>query len=286
MAVLRRSVRRIEDFDGLDRLGRPVSAQVSRATQSRVVKNALSGTWLGHALHPMLTDVPIGAWVMAGLLDVLGGSSEQRAARRLVGLGVLAAIPTAAAGSSDWAETEDADRRVGLVHGLGNLAVVALQAGSYLARRRGRRGAGVCLSASGLGMMMGTAYLGGHLSFNRGVGVNHTAFEKLVTQWTDVASVSGLTPDKPIRVVADGVPVVLVRRQENIYALSATCVHAGGPLDEGQLADERVRCPWHGSTFRLSDGTALRGPAATDQPSWQVRVQDDRIQVRSGIRPE
>ena len=281
MPVLRRVVGRIEDFEGLDRLGRPLASQAHRATQSRRVKNALSGTWLGHALHPMLTDVPIGAWVMAGFLDVFGGSSEEPAARRLVGLGVLAAVPTAAAGSSDWAETEDANRRVGLVHGLGNVAVVALQAGSYLARRRGRRAAGAWLSACGLGVMTGTAYLGGHLSFTRGVGVNHTAFEPQVTQWTDVASAAGLTPDKPIRVAADGVPIVLVRREEKIYALSATCVHAGGPLDEGQLLDGCVRCPWHGSTFRLSDGTAVRGPAATNEPSWQVRVLDDRIQVRS-----
>jgi nitrite reductase/ring-hydroxylating ferredoxin subunit/uncharacterized membrane protein len=285
MAVPQRIVRRIEDFDGLDSLGRPLAALARRATRSTVVRNALSGTWLGHPLHPMLTDVPIGAWVMAGFLDVLGGSSGQLAARRLVGLGVLAAIPTAAAGSSDWAETDDADQRLGLVHGLGNLTVVALQAGSYLARRRGRRGAGMCLSASGLGVMTGTAYLGGHLSFNRGVGVNHTAFEKLVTQWTDVASVAGLAPDTPLRVAADGVPVVLVRREEKIYALSATCVHAGGPLDEGQLLDGCVRCPWHGSTFRLSDGTVVRGPAATDEPSWQVRVEGDRIQVRSDIQP-
>jgi nitrite reductase/ring-hydroxylating ferredoxin subunit/uncharacterized membrane protein len=281
MAVLRRVVERIDGFDGLDRLGRPLAAQAHRATQSRVVKYVLSGTWLGHALHPMLTDIPIGAWVMAGLLDVFGGRPEQLAARRLVGLGVLAAVPTAAAGSSDWAETEDADRRVGLVHGLGNLTVVALQAASYLARRRGQRGAGASLSALGLGVMMGTAYLGGHLSFNRGVGVNHTAFENVVTEWTDAASVAGLTPDKPIRVVADGVPVMLVRRDEKIYALSATCVHAGGPLDEGQLLDKCVRCPWHGSTFRLSDGTAVRGPAATNEPSWQVRIQGDRIEVRS-----
>ena len=119
MAVPQRIVRRIEGFDGLDSLGRPLAALARRATRSTVVRNALSGTWLGHPLHPMLTDVPIGAWVMAGFLDVLGGSSGQLAARRLVGLGVLAAIPTAAAGSSDWAETDDdfaslrEDRRFG-----------------------------------------------------------------------------------------------------------------------------------------------------------------------------
>ena len=133
--------------------------------------------------------------------------------------------------------------------------------------------------------MMGTAYLGGHLAFNRGTGVNHTAFEEPETEWTDVGSAADLAPDTPLRVAADGVPVLLVRRAENIYALSATCVHAGGPLDEGQLQDGSVRCPWHGSTFRLSDGTALRGPAATDEPSWQVRVQGDRIQVRSRTVP-
>jgi nitrite reductase/ring-hydroxylating ferredoxin subunit/uncharacterized membrane protein len=284
MAITERVVREVEDLEALDRAARPLAAAAGRATQPRRVKNALSGTWLGHPLHPMLTDVPIGGWVAAGLLDLAGGAQAARAARCLVGFGVLAAVPTAAAGLSDWSDTYGAEQRVGLVHAAGNLTALSLQVASYLARRRGRRGAGVMLSAAGLGIMAGSAYLGGHLSFTRGVGVNHTAFQDNVADWTHVAMLSELAPDKLMRVMAAGVPVLLVRVGERVSALSATCVHAGGPLDEGELADGCVRCPWHGSMFRLSDGAAVRGPAAGGQPAWQVRVEGEQVQVRAGGR--
>lgn len=291
MAIVKRAVReveqvvrKVEGLEALDGPARPLAAAAGRATRARPVKNALSGTWLGHPLHPMLTDVPIGSWVAAGLLDLAGGAQADRAARYLVGFGVLAAVPTAAAGLSDWSDTYGAEQRVGLVHAAGNLAALSLQAASYLARRRGRPGAGAALSAAGLGIMAGAAYLGGHLSFTRGVGVNHTAFQDDVTDWTRVALLSELAPDKLVRVMAGGVPVLLVRRGEQVRALSATCVHAGGPLDEGELADGCVRCPWHGSIFRLADGTAVRGPAATGQPAWQVRIEGEQVQVRAAWR--
>ncbi|MGH9065158.1 MAG: Rieske (2Fe-2S) protein [Acidimicrobiales bacterium] len=132
--------------------------------------------------------------------------------------------------------------------------------------------------------MTASSYLGGHLSLNRGVGVNHTAFEEPATEWTAVASMSDLAQDEPVRATAGGVPVVLVRRGEQVFALSATCRHAGGPLDEGKLVDDCVRCPWHGSMFRLTDGKVMRGPAHDGQPAWQVRVEGDQVQVRVGGR--
>lgn len=284
MTITDRVVSEVEGLETLDRPARPLAAAAGRATQVRWVKNALSGTWLGHPLHPMLTDVPIGGWVAAGLLDLAGGAQAARAARYLVGLGVLAAVPTAAAGLSDWSDTYGPEQRVGLVHATGNLAALSLQTASYLARRRGRRGAGVMLSAAGLAVMTGAAYLGGHLSFRRGVGVSHTAFQDDVTDWSQVALLSELAPDKLVRVMARGVPVLLVRRGEQVRALSATCGHAGGPLDEGELAGGCVRCPWHGSIFRLSDGTVVRGPAAAAQPAWQVRIEGEQVQVRVGRR--
>ncbi|MGH9075635.1 MAG: Rieske (2Fe-2S) protein, partial [Acidimicrobiales bacterium] len=159
---------------------------------------------------------------------------------------------------------------------------VVLQTYSYLARRRGRRLTGMALSTAAVGTMLGSAYLGGHLSFNRGVGVSHTAFEEPVAEWTDVAATGEVGKDgRPLRVSAGGVPVVLVRRGEDVCALSATCVHAGGPLDEGEVLDGSIRCPWHGSIFRLTDGKALRGPAATAQPVWEVRTDGGRVQVRA-----
>jgi len=116
----------------------------------------------------------------------------------------------------------------------------------------------------------------------RGIGVSHTAFQPEVKKWTDVAAFSDLTVDVPMRVKAKSVPVVLVRRDETVYALSATSVHAGGPLNEGELVDGNcIRCPWHASTFKLEDGAVVRGPATMDQPSWEVKIEDGRIFVRS-----
>jgi nitrite reductase/ring-hydroxylating ferredoxin subunit/uncharacterized membrane protein len=284
MEIVDRVVREVEGLEALDGPARPLAAAAGRATRPRPVKNALSGTWLGHPLHPVLTDVPIGSWVAAGLLDLAGGAQAGRAARCLIGFGVVAAVPTAAAGLSDWSETYGAEQRVGLVHAAGNLVALSLQAVSYLAHRRGRRGAGAALSAAGLAVMAGAAYLGGHLSFIRGVGVNHTAFQEDVADWTQVALLSDLAPGTLVRLMARSVPVLLVRQGEQVRALSATCVHAGGPLDEGELADGCVRCPWHGSTFRLADGTAVRGPAASGQPAWQVRIEGEQVQVRTARR--
>lgn len=281
MTVLQRVVTRIENLKELDTLAHPLADQARKATAPSPVKNALSGTWLGHQLHPVLTDLPIGAWVMAGALDLMAPRSGVKAARRLVGFGILAALPTAAAGASDWSDTDGPEQRVGLVHALANVASLVLQAASYLARRRGQRTKGVAFSMTALGATVSASYLGGHLVYNRGVGVSHAAFQEPVTEWTDVASLSELQTDNPTRVMAGTVPVVLVRRGEHVYALSATCVHAGGPLDEGQLVDGCLRCPWHSSTYRLTDGSVERGPAAINQPAWDVQVETGRVSVRT-----
>ncbi|MEV7200907.1 Rieske 2Fe-2S domain-containing protein [Streptomyces griseoluteus] len=272
----------IEDRAALDALTGPAAKLVNKVTQPTAVKNALSGTWLGHALHPVLTDVPIGAWSMATVLDLTTGERGAVAARRLVGLGVLAAVPTAASGASDWADTFGGPQRVGLVHGMLNGAATVLQAASWVARLTGRRRAGVVLSGVGLGLTGASAYLGGHLSYVNGVGVNHTAFEEPTGKWTDVAALTALEEDKPLRVDADGVPVVLVRHGGTVSALSATCTHAGGPLDEGKVdADGCLHCPWHGSAFRLSDGEVTRGPATVPQPDWDVKISQERVLVRA-----
>lgn len=281
MALQQQLVRQIEDQVQLDRISRPIANLAGRATRPDAVKNALSGTWVGHQLHPMLTDLPIGAWVMAAALDWTAPRSGAKAARRLVGLGILAAVPAAATGASDWSETYAAEQRVGVVHAFANTAGLLVQSASWVARRRGRRLTGMALSTAGLGITLGAAYLGGHLSFIRGVGVNHTAFDGAVSDWTDVAGVAELVTDKPLRVTPGGVPVVLVQHDGEISALSATCVHAGGPLDEGEIVGNCLRCPWHASRFELASGKVVRGPASSDQPAWEVRVDGDRLLVRS-----
>lgn len=284
--MLRRLIKYIESLEAFDHVSEPVAGRVQRATSQDAVENALSGTWLGHKLHPVLTDLPIGAWTMASALDVTAGSSGADAARRLVGLGVLATLPTAASGATDGSVSYGAEQRVGLVHAVANLTATAMQAASWVARCRGRRATGMALSGVGLGITAFAAHLGGHLTLVRGVGVNHTAFEPDVTGWTDVAALSELEEGKPARVTPGGVPVVLVRRNGSVHGLSADCAHAGGPLDEGAVsADGCIRCPWHGSVFRLPDGRVTRGPASVDQPSWQVKVDGGRVLVRSSAAP-
>lgn len=280
-ALARGVITATEQWAPLDRVAAPLSRWVGTLTARTPIKNALSGSWLGHQLHPVLTDIPIGSWVAATVLDLTGGSQSASAARRLVALGVLASVPTAAAGASDWAETQGPTRRVGMLHAAANSSATALQLASWLARRGGNRELGVRLSALALGVTMGAAYLGGHLSLVRGVGVNHTAFQDPTSEWTDVAAESDLKDATPLRVSAGGVPVVLVKQPGGVRALSAVCTHAGGPLDEGTLDDRGcLKCPWHGSEFRLSDGGVERGPAAVPEPSWSVKIDAGRVSVR------
>jgi len=274
-------VHRIEQEKALDQFSEPVAKWVSQVTKPDAIKYALSGSWLGHQLHPMASDIPLGAWLMASALDVTGGPTMRPAARRLVGLGVLSAIPAAASGASDWAESYGKQQRVGYVHALANGTGTILQACSWLARRKDRHRTGTLLSLAGLGMTLGAAYLGGHLSFTKGVGVNHTAFQRSVNTWTDVAADDDVTEGQLLRVTAKNVPVVLARNEGHLHALSATCSHAGGPLDQGRIEDGCIVCPWHQSKFKLNDGAPARGPAGSAQPVWQVKTEDGRVLIRS-----
>jgi nitrite reductase/ring-hydroxylating ferredoxin subunit len=271
----------IGKIEALDPLVAAVTKRVQNATQSALVKNALSGTWLGHQLHPLLTDITIGAWLSASAVDFAGSDAASDTARRLTALGNIAALPTMASGLADWSDTYGSDQRVGMVHAIGNTVALGLQMASYRARRRGNRGRGAMLSLAGLGVASASGYLGGHLVFARGVGVNHVAFEYRTSDWTDVAAADALEVDKPLRVDAGGVAVVVVKTEAGLFALSNRCVHAGGPLDEGELVDGCLKCPWHASMFRLEDGRATRGPATIAQPVWDVRVEAGRVEVRA-----
>lgn len=273
----------IEGAKDLDDVAGKVAGLAGRLTSNDAVKNLLSGSWLGHQLHPMLTDVPIGAWSMATFLDLCGGRSSADASRKLVGLGLLSILPTAASGANDYADTYGPEQRVGFVHAAGMVAATLVQTASWRARRKGHHKRGALMSLAGMGLAGSSAYLGGHLTLNQGVGVNHGAFEHPTSDWTDVAADADVTEGQPVRADAGGTPVALVRHRGQVCALSATCSHAGGPLDEGKVTDSGcLVCPWHGSEFRLDDGTVERGPASVGQQAWEVRVTDGRIEVRAG----
>lgn len=282
MKILDSTVKAIETFENFDKFSAPLTKIISKNTQPRVIKNTLSGTWLGHQLHPMVTDLPIGAWLSAAVLDAFSKGTPSPTAKRLVGFGILAAIPAAATGSSDWSDTIGAEQRVGFAHGTANSAALVLQGISYLRRRQGKQKSAIALSTIALGITAFAGYLGGHLTLRRGMGVDHTAFQDRSKKWTKVASLSDLNDDKPYQATVGDVPVVLVSHDGSVYALSNTCAHAGGPLAEGTVEGDCITCPWHGSIFRINDGQVVRGPSSMSQPSWQVRIINDAIEIRSG----
>jgi nitrite reductase/ring-hydroxylating ferredoxin subunit/uncharacterized membrane protein len=281
MNAVRNVIRRLEEAEPLDRFAKPLAEAVGRAVRPRTVRNLLSGTYVGHPLHPMLTDVPIGAWGMSALLDAVGGPSAERAADLLVTAGVLAAVPTAAAGLNDWSDTYGPDSRVGFVHAAVNTAALSLYAASLSSRAHGRRTRGKALGVAGFAVLLAGSYLGGHLSFVRGVNVNRTAWQEGPLEWTAVLSDAELPDGEHRKVDVDGVPVLLYRANGNVWALANTCSHMGGPLDEGTIADDCVTCPWHGSVFGFADGGVVRGPASTPQPRYEVRLSGERIEVRA-----
>jgi nitrite reductase/ring-hydroxylating ferredoxin subunit/uncharacterized membrane protein len=283
---LRYQVDRLERTERLDPVVKTLDDVWSRLLPAGKAKDALHGTWLGHPLHPALTDLPIGCWTSAWLLDLFGGKETRKAATALVGLGVATAVPTIVSGAADWTALGETSkpRRVGAVHAIANAGATWLYGASWLARRRGNHKQGVTLGMAGAALATAGGYLGGHLAYRNAVGVDHTAGEYGVTDWTDVAALRDLPMREPVRRTVGGVDLLLYRNGSTVRALSATCSHLGGPLDQGRVDDECVTCPWHGSAFRLTDGSVVRGPATAPQPAYETRVVGRTVQVR--LEPE
>jgi len=170
LVALAEAVEAQAGLDGLvDALRGPAAVTTAGPTRRRV----LLGHWLGHALHPLLTDLPIGLWTSAWVLDVVPVPGACRAAQRLVGLGVLCAAPTALTGWAEWSRTtEQRVRRVGVVHALANGAAAAVFAGSWLARHRGRHTTGVVLGQVAMVATSAGGFLGAHLALGRKVGTD------------------------------------------------------------------------------------------------------------------
>jgi nitrite reductase/ring-hydroxylating ferredoxin subunit/uncharacterized membrane protein len=276
-------VDRLEEAERLDPATETVGRTVGKLLPAGPLKDALHGRWLGHQLHPLLVALPIGMWSGATLLDFTAGRDGERAAQRLIGAGVLLVAPTAAAGWADWSELGAFERpkRVGLIHAAANNVATVLYATSWLSRQRGNHARGralALLAATGLGV---GGYLGGHLAYSQGVGVNRNADEqKQPRDWTDAAAVADVPTDGLLRIEVSGQDVVLINTAGRLHAMGATCSHYGAPLDQGSLEGECLVCPWHGSQFRLKDGSVARGPATAPQLAYDVRSVGDRVQIK------
>ncbi len=247
------------------------------------IKNVLHGVWLGHPLHVALTDVPIGAWTAAMVLDVIDTISDSgefgAAADSVLMIGVAGALGSAVSGLTDWQDTDPPARRIGLTHALLNIGGVALFTASLVARRRKSRALGRILSALGYAVATVAARLGGNLVYEHRVGVDHSAGQIFPQEFVPVLPEAELGEGFLRRVEHQGVPILLARRGQRIFALAETCSHLGGPLSEGEMAGGGVKCPWHGSRFALEDGRVLEGPAVHPQPCLDVRVRNGQIEI-------
>ena len=254
----------------------------------RPLKLLLNGTWLEHPLHPLVVDVVIGAWTLAIVLDLLAlllrVPNLGLASAIAIGVGILAAIVSIASGLMDWMDIDPEELAVGVTHGVINIVATAFFAVSFVMRWTDRwdiEAAPFVVALIGFLIVSLGGYIGGSLVFRRGVMVNRNAYRRSEPKdFVSVSALKDIPENKPIRVDAKGQPVMLVRRGEGVYAIGAVCSHYGAPLEEGELKDGCIECPWHGSRFSLEDGAVKFGPATAPVPHYITRVTNGQIEVK------
>jgi nitrite reductase/ring-hydroxylating ferredoxin subunit len=277
---------RVADVSAFDKAIEPARKAVLRLPSA--VKDVLHGTWLGHPLHPVVVQVPVGSWISAGLLDAV--PPMRPAATLLIGTGVAASVPAALTGAADWSEQESGVRRLGAIHALANSVALGLYVGSLVARAKGRGGLGRLLSYSGLGVASASAAIGGHMSYAQSSGASHsaTAARALGHDWMDLGPLDDFPESRPVLRTGKGgsadVPLAAVRRGSRVDVFVGACSHLSGPLQEGKVEEVRghacLVCPWHDSAFDLDNGEPRRGPAANPQEKLEVRMEAGRVQAR------
>ena len=244
------------------------------------------GRWVGHPLHPALSDLPVGLWTGATLLDFTDHSPAPQAGVDAAGIlsaaGILGACAAALTGLSDWTVSNEQDRRVGLFHGLLNTVALGLQCASLGTRMAGHRSTARALGVASLMVTGAAAYIGGHLVFTKGVMVNRVGWAVGPRRWVRALAEADLPDDTPVGVEAEGRQVMLYRHGGSLYALDNVCSHAGGLLSRGTITGLTVTCPLHGSRFDLADGCVGRGPASQPQPVIRTRIRNGWIEVRGG----
>ncbi len=285
---------RVADVSAFDKVIEPARKAVQVALRPQGLKDLLHGTWLGHTLHPVLVQVPVGSWISAGVLDAI--PPLRPAATVLIGTGVAAAVPASLAGAADWSEQEVGVRRLGAIHAVANTAALGLYVGSLVARGKGRGGLGRVLSYAGLALATGSAAIGGHMSYAQSSGASHaaTAARALTTDWIDLGPLDDLPEGRPALRTGKGgsvaVPLVAVRRGARVDVFIGACAHLSGPLYEGSVqtvrGDECLVCPRHGSAFDLESGSPRRGPAANPQEKLEVKMAAGRVMARLAGRHE
>ncbi|MCU1475022.1 DUF2231 domain-containing protein [Amnibacterium sp.] len=277
-------IAKLENVEALDPLIEVSRKIVLAVVKPRAVEDLLHGVPFGHPIHPMLVLVPTGAWASAAVLDLLPGN--ERAARILVGTGVLSALPTALTGETDWARLHQQQMRVGMVHAALNIAAVSLYSASWLARRSGNQSLGKLLAFAGFGAVGAGGYLGGHLAYRQASGANHTEDvpHRFPSGWQELGPLVDLPEGALVRKVVRGQSLLVHRTGTEVQVLSNVCSHLSGPLHQGELTMEPgegscVTCPWHQSVFSLANGEVVHGPATSPQPVFETRVTGETVEV-------
>ncbi len=252
----------------------------------KAIKNFLHGTWLGHPLHPLLTDIPLGAYTTTAVMDLMelcGNEDVRPGADTSLAIGLAGAAGAAVTGTADWTGTSGQNRRIGLMHATLNIGATLLNTASLILRKKKTdRKLAIGLSFAAYGITTLAAYLGGHLVYGQQMGVDHTAGEgPYPLKFMDAYPDEDLKDGQMVCTDVGEIPVLLARQSGRLYAIAHTCSHLGGPLSEGELLDNAcVKCPWHGSVFSLEDGSVVDGPATEHQPKFDTRIRKGKIQVR------
>jgi nitrite reductase/ring-hydroxylating ferredoxin subunit/uncharacterized membrane protein len=279
-----RLIDRIAATRGLDGVAGVLRDATQKVLRPGAVKDALHGVWLGHPLHPALAQLPVGCFLGATVLDTTGDRGP--GASRLIGCGLVASLPAALAGLADYADAHEEQQRVGVLHAAVNSAGLSCYIGSLTLRVRGSRTTAIALGLLGFGLVASGAALGGDLAFRRAVGPNHAAEVPHTgpADWTDLGPVADFSATEPARRQAGLIPVLVLRSGEGFVVLHDRCSHLAGPLHEGELVERDgvacLACPWHGSVFRIDDGTVVSGPATAPQPVLDTRVRNGRLAAK------
>jgi nitrite reductase/ring-hydroxylating ferredoxin subunit/uncharacterized membrane protein len=258
----------------------------------RLLQDLLNGSFLGHTTHGLLTDAAVGAVTALFVLDAVAvlfgadGSGFETASLVVLGFGALSAWGAVFAGLTDHKDTAPGDERnMATLHGLINLIATVGYTIAFLVRLGGGMGAARVISLIAFVLLASGAFIGGHLVYKYGVMVNHNAFSggRRAKEFTPILPAAELPDGTPTKAALGPTNLVLVRRGDVVYALKATCTHAGGPLAEGTLNGDTITCPWHGSVFRLSDGAVRHGPAQTREIAYRARINEGQVEVQGPV---
>jgi nitrite reductase/ring-hydroxylating ferredoxin subunit/uncharacterized membrane protein len=238
----------------------------------RPIQNVLNGSWLGHPVHAVVTDVPIGALTVSLVADVIG---QPIVADVALVIGILAMLASAVTGAADYAEVDGKARERATVHSTIMVVALVVYAISLLIRSGSPadRLLPIGLSVVGYLLLSLGAAIGGDLVYLIGTHVNRHAWRGAGAKWIklDLGDLPDIPQGGPTKLRAGINDLAVIREGDRILAVHAQCAHAGGPLAEGTLVGDAIECPWHGSRFRLADGHNVRGPAMYDQPAYEVR---------------